>query len=864
VVEFVDLKGFDPLANRPDNFTAHQSMTSSGSRNLGICALFFMSGALALIYEILWQRRFGLLFGSAAPATAAVLASYFAGLALGSWIMGRLSPKWNRPLKTYAILELLIAIGAMMVPFLLDWFAPLYRSLSQTWASTPSLLLASKVAMGFFAIGLPTFCMGGTLPVLAELVDAGERRIGWNAGRLYLANTLGAATGALIVPFVLLRFMGISASEWIAISGNLLIGLLAFLWDRRISPSTSSPTPSSPPAARPRSHSAPSSQGLGWALAAISGAVTLALQVLWNRAFAQVHENSMYSFSVIVGLFVMALAVGAQASRLCLARGINPRKLLGWAWLAGGALSAAGPLTFLWLTNNLSYLPASGGWGQYGVRLGLLTIAVLFLPITLLGMGLPAIMEENCRNRPEKSVSQLLGTLLAANVLGSVLGALAAGFWLPPQLGLWKSILWTSTLLLLCGLARILRQSEVGRAGKVALSMAIATGMASAFWAEKGWLRLRLVPAQRESLVQVLEGSYGIVSVVGRGDSRRLKLNNHYMLGGTLSTGDERMQTHLPLLLHPSPTNAAFLGIGTGITAGGAMFHPLNEIVAVELVPEVISAARSHFKEANAGVLESPRTTVILEDARNYLRTTSKRFDVIISDLVVPWRQGEGSLFTLEHFAAARQSLKPDGLFCQWLPLFQLSETEVNILVRTFLTAFPRAWVWRGDFSPAQPALALIGGGESFRLTFDTVEQRIRLMTPDSQNVHLSHASAVWMHFIGCIEARELPSAESRINREDRPWVEILGPLLHAGESQEELCTGRRLQRWIQNTWKDPVARSCNLSPAVGRASQAGDLMYEFSLELSEGKRDRAKQAQSRLREELTPEVYRSLFGGGE
>lgn len=94
--------------------------------------------------------------------------------------------------------------------------------------------------------------------------------------------------------------------------------------------------------------------------------------------------------------------------------------------------------------------------------------------------------------------------------------------------------------------------------------------------------------------------------------------------------------------------------------------------------------------------------------------------------------------------------------------------------------------------------------------------------------------------------------------------MEILGPLLHAGESQEELCTGRRLQRWIQNTWKDPVARSCNLSPAVGRASQAGDLMYEFSLELSEGKRDRAKQAQSRLREELTPEVYRSLFGGGE
>lgn len=838
-------------------------MTPRTVQSLGLAGLLFLSGVLALVYEVLWQRRFGLLFGSAAPATAAVLAAYFSGLALGSIGLGRLFRQRARPLRIYAGLEILIGFGAFLVPLVLDQLTPAHRALSQMWAANPTWLILAKLAMGFVALALPTLCMGATIPVLAEWIDHGERRLGCNAGGLYLANTLGAGVGACLVPFVMLPRFGITKSEYLAIAGNLLVGLGAWIWDQRLSRAApESPLPHPPPPRTDASTAAPGS-GLVWGLAAFSGWAALALQVLWNRAFAQIHENSIYSFAVIVSLFVFALAAGAQATRIFLRRGVEPQTLLGWAWVGGGCLCALSPGIFLHQTQDLSYLPTSGGWLFYAGRLIWLGVATLFLPIALLGMGLPALMEHWGRSHRDVAVSRGLGTLLAVNVLGSVVGALSAGFWLPGWLGLWRSLLVISALILAFGAAQLLRHPVRSRGWQVGLILFALVLLLLPFRAEPRWPRCKLIPAQQERLIHVSEGSYGIVSVVDRGASRRLKLNNHYLLGGTISTGDERMQSHIPLLIHPDPRTAAFLGVGTAITAGGSSFHPLQERILVELVPEVISTARDYFREANAGVLEASGSHVILEDARNYLRTTSRQFDVIISDLVVPWRQGEGSLFTQEHFAAAQQALRPGGIVCQWLPLFQLSETELNIILNTFLSVFPRVHIWRGDFSPEQPALALIGSREPFRLEPGAIERRIRAMSSDPQNPQLDHAIALWMHFIGSIESSDLGGREERINREDQPWIEILGPLSHAGEGKEAVCTGRTLQAWL----RDIRQRSTRRAPPPGEVavagSQAGDLLYEFSLSLSEGKPEPARAAQSRLKDLLPDPTFRKIFGVG-
>ncbi|MDB6039137.1 MAG: hypothetical protein JWM99_2978, partial [Verrucomicrobiales bacterium] len=263
---------------------------------------------------------------------------------------------------------------------------------------------------------------------------------------------------------------------------------------------------------------------------------------------------------------------------------------------------------------------------------------------------------------------------------------------------------------------------------------------------------------------------------------------------------------------------------------------------------------------ANRNVLEQVQTHIILDDARNFLRTTDAKFDVIIGDLVVPWRQGEGSLLTLESFAAARSALAPGGLYCQWLPLFQLSETELEILTRTFLRVFPTASVWRGDFSPDRQSIALIGGLESPGADQSALESRIRSMRKDVLNPHVSDPIGFWMHFIGTVESQDLLETDERVNREDRPWIELIGPMRHSGEETAQVCTGRRLQKLLTAIKQRSAGRNKNASPEQIRGGKAGDRLYEFTLSLSEGDERAAAVARSELKAILPNEVYAAVF----
>jgi spermidine synthase len=388
----------------------------------------------------------------------------------------------------------------------------------------------------------------------------------------------------------------------------------------------------------------------------------------------------------------------------------------------------------------------------------------------------------------------------------------------------------------------------------------VAAGFAAALWPAYAldWPRVRIEESSGERLLALAEGSYGIVAVVEDAGSRRLKLNNHYVLGGTLAAGDERMSAHVPLLLHPSPRTVAVLGLGTGITASGALFHPVERLTAVELVPEVVAAARAHFGEANAAVLDDPRTRVVVEDARSYLRGVNERFDVIIGDLVVPWRPGEGELLTLEHFAAARSRLAPGGLFCQWLPLFQLSEPELWILLRTFLSVFPRAQLWRGDFSIDVPALALVGGVEARDPDPAQVRRRLGEMRPDPLNLHLVEPAAFWMHFVGILGLED--AVADRINSEDRPWLELIGPRQHAGASRGPIVAGQRLQDWLGEVRRLSAGRLSGLGASEAAGIEAGILLHDYSLALSLGDEEAARSAQVRLGGLLPSRAFEAIF----
>jgi spermidine synthase len=838
-----------------------------------MACLLFVSGAVALVYEIVWQRQFALLFGSAAPATAAVLAGYFAGLGVGALVVGRFAARWSRPLRVYALLEICVGLGALLVTPLLSGFELAYPWLFEALSGHPASSTAVRTAVVFAVVLIPTFCMGGTLPLIGQWVDRGCQQLGITVGWFYLINTVGAGLGALAVPFVFLPQLGLAKTIWVCASANGLLSLAAWLLDRSCGSAARSlavgsingTQPSEKLVHRPQNKIRPKSvsdDGLAQPitlLAFISGFVTFALQVVWNRVFAQVHENSMYSFSVIVAVIIFALAIGAQLARFGLQRGIEPSRLLGGAWVIAGLALIGGPSLFLTLSNNLSYLPSSGGWTGYALRLVGLATGVLLIPMALLGVGLPAIMEQAGR-APGVGAGRVLGRLLAVNIAGSVVGALAAGFLFPQWLGMWSTLLGLATWVLIVGIWQWIRWSNAVRQRKFGFFFVLVWLMTLWPLGHLDLPRVQLATDQSERLVALTEGTYGITAVVERPGSRRLKLNNHYGLGGTASTGDERMQAHIPLLLHPAPRRVVFLGLGTGITAGGALFHPVEQVTVVELVPEVVAASREYFRKTNGGILDDKRTRVVADDARNFLRGSHEKFDVIVGDLVVPWRQGEGSLFTLEQFVAARESLAPGGLFCQWLPLFQLSEVEVNILTRTFLQAFPHAQVWRGDFSPTEPAIALIGSTGDLKFDAGQVRRRLAEMRGDPTNPQLQTPDGFWMSLVGGLEIANLPSDETRLNSEDRPWIELLGPMLHTGGSETSLFTGRRLQVWLDRV-ADRSQRSLALLPErESTAVKAGRVLAEMTLCISEDDRPGTMAAQKHLQQMLPAETFRELF----
>jgi len=854
-----------------------------------LVALFFASGALALVYQVLWQRQLALLFGSGSAATAAVLAAFLAGLGLGSAWIGRLAPRCGRPLRAYAGLELLIGLAALGVPWALSAFEPAFPWLEQRLGDNHAALLAAKSAVAFLALAVPTIAMGATLPMLAQGLDHGPRRFGLTAGRYYVANTAGAAVGALAVPFALLPMLGMQQTLLLGALANAVVAAIAWHLDRRnprpappaiphTNPAQPSTTPA--PAARPNQPI----HGL-LALAFTSGAATFALQVLWNRAFAQVHENSLHAFAIIAAVFILALAAGGQFARVTIRRGAQPRRLLAHAWTAAGLMTLVSPWAFVAATGHLAYLGTAGG-GSPPARLFTLAALLLLLPVALLGTGLPALMEAAGRESATPP-GPLLGRLLGVNIAGCVTGALLAGFILPPWPGLWGSMILTGAVVSIA--ARLARNTPAPAPASVPTSAstparshrrrdtrptpkptspapAVAAWTVAAllaFIAVRDLPRVRIAPPNQERLLDLREGPHGIVAVTERPGSRRLKLNNHYALGGSHALGDQRMQSHIPLLLHPNPRRVGHLGLGTGLSASGILFHPVTSAEIVELVPEVIVAARNHFTDGSAGLFTDPRVRILHGDARLHLRTRPEPYDVLIGDLVVPWRPGESSLFTLEHFQAARNALRPDGLFCLWLPMFQLSETETRIVLRTFLAVFPNAALWRADFSPDRPAIGLVGSTQPFQPNPATVRARLAESRPDPANPQLAVPFGFWMGFLGLLEPADLDPSESRRHTEDHPWLELLGARTHRADAKarQGTFTGRPLQRWLAQTRNASSTRLPGLAETETAAIAAGDRLFEFSLALLENQPHLALQIRRDLERQFPPEVARAVFG---
>ncbi len=744
-----------------------------------LLAALFLSGFSSLVYQVLWLKELRLLFGATSYAAAVTLSVFFLGLTVGSRFWGRRVGRMSSPLRGYALLEGAIAATALLYFLLSSLYFWVYEPLFETFSHQRGIFLAVKLLLALALLFPPAFFMGGTIPAMGQATIRQSSNLGRRASLLYAVNTGGAALGAFFAGFYLPVTLGFRGSYLLAVGLSLLSGAIALA----LSPSTRSVSSAKRSQSVNAARSPAASAGAGdraWilSLAFASGFLTLALEVIWTRMFAQVLHNSVYSFAAILVMFLLALAVGSLLAHALSASRWNPPIIAGTLLALGGAAASISAVVFYRLTDGLRYQGSRADWLEYTAGVFSDAALVMLPPAILAGALFPYLFKLS--EKGTEDPGSILGRLSAVNTAGAIAGSLAAGFWMLEAFGVWRSLEWISLAYLVLGSASMLRVAGLGRA----LAAAPLLGILALVWAVdlSRYPVLRIRSERGDQLIEHWQGSHANVAVVSRRGNLKIKVDNYYTLGGSLSRQYEEGQTHIPVALHPKAESVFFLGMGTGITAGAALRHPVREVVVCELIPEVITAADRHFRPFINGLFEDPRVRIVAEDGRNFLQGSSQQYDVIIADLFVPWGAGTGSLYTLEHYRRVGSRLRPEGIFAQWLPLYQLSWQEFAIIARTMIEAFPQVTVWRGDFFAEKPIVALIGQNQAAPLRPDAlVANAQRLSSAQPEQLRRAAVSPFLLYAGNLHEARQV-LGDAPVHSDNLPLIEYLAPKSQRGQ----------------------------------------------------------------------------------
>ncbi|HEY3323808.1 MAG TPA: fused MFS/spermidine synthase [Planctomycetota bacterium] len=759
--------------------------------HLPVWVLFLFSGACGLIYEVLWCRQLGLIFGNTAHSLSAVLTAFMAGLALGSYAAGRLCHRLKRPLLAYGALELLIGIYCALLPALIgdhSAFIPLYKSL---YGETGSASLGVvRFAISFFLLLIPTTFMGATLPVLSQLMVSSRERLGRTVGALYAVNSFGAVAGALAAGFVLLPELGKATTNWVAVGCNVALGLIAVglsvFGPRARKPNPPAPfpkreggdgvaaLPQTPPPAPPLDGEGRTAGGtpavqesVPVSAAAVKAAVitfgvtgfaAMATQIGWTRAISLGTGSSTYAFSLIVAIFILGLSLGgAWGSRLA-AKVRDPVSTLAMVLLLIGLFNILvaialgyGPVLFFYLIAWGSQI----GWNTL-LALEALGIALLIIwPTFLMGATIPLTLQ--VASRSSVNAGRTVGSVYSVNTIGAILGSFFGGLIILPALQIQCTLevmawLYAAPGVLLFLLARPQQRKAQVCMAFLALALFVVTGL-SLLWEPMRWDPLRMSAGnyllrdpQHVQAARALTWSdilQGKVMDVRLGDENRLLYYNEgaectvsvtmsemqgekvtsLRVGGkpdASAPGDMATQVSLtlvPEILHRrGPEDVLVIGLGSGVSAGTALAMPsVKRVDVVEMSPQVVEASW-YFREHNkltysvpsSGApdaarlngapfhtwIDTPKVNVVINDGRNHLLLSSRKYDIIASEPSNPWISGIGNLFTVEAFKLCRQRLRDDGIMCQWIHGYGLEQWHVCSVIRSFGQVFEHVQLW--------------------------------------------------------------------------------------------------------------------------------------------------------------------------
>ena len=666
----------------------------------------------------MWLRMLALVFGVTIYAASTVLASFMAGLALGSYGAGRSVGRLRSPIRAFGLIEIGVGLTAFATPVLLDIAKDLWVSWQQaTPASLPALTLA-RFAASFAVLIVPTTLMGATLPVVMESALVRARAFNSRIGLLYAANTAGAIVGALAAGFYFVSHVGIEQSFRIAAATNIAIGLIALFGARALTPRV---TGDRVPLATETSHGATSAQRAVLWTFALSGLLSLAIELVWFRMLVVFLRPTAYAFTLMLAAVLAGIALGSAIATPLLRRP--------WPWLQVlTAVQLAIAITAVLSFNALVYLQraadaaapalASIGLDPYFAPI-IVASTLAMLPTTvLLGFAFPVGLSLWVAGASHPA--RRIGTFYSLNVLGAIVGSIAGGFILLPFLGSRGSLIAIAALALLSSVVLALQQrrTHANFAGFMTIVGPVAFSMCAVNTADPFAIADQHLH-RGERVLWRKEGVQTTVAVhergIGSNAMRILYLDGMHQSDDLRSTAFVHHRIGaLPVILHPNPRRALVVGLGGGATPGAAAQFPSVDVDVVELSDAVVEGAR-FFSHINFNLLERPNARLRVDDGRNFLLTTRDKYDVVTADIILPRHAGAGALYAREYFELVKNALSENGLALQWNGAE--TDTPYKMIMRTFMSVFPHTTLW-GDGS------LMLGSMKPFELSASAYARR--------------------------------------------------------------------------------------------------------------------------------------------
>jgi spermidine synthase len=694
---------------------------------------FFISGATGLIYEVVWTRLLTLVMGNTHYSIATVLTAFMGGLALGSYVGGKVIDRFFNPLALYALLEAAIGFYCLAIPGIIDSAFPLFKSIylnsgsSYTEASFYRFLICGTILL------IPTTFMGATLPILSKFVSGEPGLIGRDVGTLYAVNTFGAVFGAATSAYLFMRLLGLSATIQLAAGLNIGIAVIIFLVFR---PGWSRP-------AQPGQDPHPGEGKASWSMSlqerfillafGVSGFCALVYQLTWNRILSLLLGSSVYAFSLILSIFILGLALGTVFFARMVTRMQDLVKVFGLLQIGIGisalvALPFFGEIPFV---NRWVYQNWDIDFSAVQLSNLLIIFSLLFFPTFFMGGQFPVVVKLLTRNL--SNLGSDVGRVYASNTVGTIVGSFVGGFFMIPILGIQNSILTAVfiNILLSVGLLSLTKNLPTWMKfyGLPLILLACLFGGYSMSAWDKAVISsgsfmpyrikdLKEAEAKTNRILFYKEGTHTTVTTeLAVSGNIFLRVNGKTDASLALDMRTQLLSGYLPMFFQSNPESVLVIGQGSGITLGAVeQFPAVKEIDLVEISPTVIEGSQ-FFGPFNHQALDDDRLTTILEDGRNHVALSDKKYDVIISEPSNPWISGVGALFTVDFFHLLKDRLSEKGVACIWVHT-NMSPDSFKSITRSFSTVFPHVTMWE---SIVGDDYLLIGSAEEYGLPYENV-----------------------------------------------------------------------------------------------------------------------------------------------